>query len=98
MESTVQIKTYPDGRMDAENAAKYLGLSVGTLAAMRSNGKGQGPKYVKVGRKIFYFKKDLDAWILAGGKFLSTAQSLYFKNNTAPLKKLNSENLLRDKK
>jgi hypothetical protein len=52
-----------DGRMTAEGAATYLGLSVQTLAKKRCNGKG--PKFVKRGR-IFYYREDLDEWLRAG--------------------------------
>lgn len=61
----------PDGRLDAKNAASYLGLSTKTLAMMRS--AGTGPKYVKRGR-IFYFRDDLDEWV-RGGRASSTAQA-----------------------
>jgi len=50
----------PDGRMDAKNTATYTGLTVKTLAIMRSN--GTGPKFVKIGR-VFYYREDLDAWL-----------------------------------
>lgn len=65
------VMYYPDGRLDAENAASYVGLSPKTLAAMRC--KGTGPRFIKRGR-IFYFRDDLDAWLNAGGRFSSTAQ------------------------
>lgn len=61
----------PDGRMDTRNAALYLGLSDKTLAMKRCD--GTGPKYVKLGGKVFYFKSDLDAWIASGEK-ISTQQ------------------------
>jgi len=69
----VDIVMFPDGRMDAKNAAKYLGLKEKTLAMMRST--GTGPRYIKRG-KIFYFKADLDAWLAEGGRLISTAQAL----------------------
>lgn len=56
--STMRI--HPDGRVDARDAANYLGLGERTLANMRTN--GTGPRYVKIGR-IFYFLRDLDAWL-----------------------------------
>lgn len=65
------IKILPDGRMDAKNAALYLGLSVKSLAQFRCSGKG--PKFVKMG-KIFYFKHQLDEWINSKSR-ISTAQS-----------------------
>ena len=66
-----EVVAYPDGRLDAKNAAAYTGFSEKTLAMMRCEGKG--PKYVKRGR-VFYFMEDLDAW-LQGGRVASTAQA-----------------------
>jgi len=60
MENFKEINFYPDGRLDAENAAKYLGISKMTLAVYRS--KKTGPSYIKIG-KIFYLKRDLDEWL-----------------------------------
>jgi len=70
---SLPIVMFPDGRMDGKNAACYLGLKEKTLAMMRGN--GTGPQFIKRGR-IFYFKEDLDAWINAAGRRVSTAQSL----------------------
>jgi hypothetical protein len=63
MENHVEVTVLPDGRLNAKNAAAYLGLSVKTLAMKRCS--GEGPKFVKRGR-IFYFKKDLDFWLREG--------------------------------
>jgi Helix-turn-helix domain len=52
----------PDNRMNAKNAALYLGLSIQTLAKKRC--EGGGPKFVKRGR-IFYYREDLDEWLRA---------------------------------
>lgn len=68
---SVEVRMYPDGRMDTTNAAAYTGLSQKTLAMKRSN--GTGPKFVKRGR-IFYYKRDLDEWLEAG-LAKSTAQA-----------------------
>lgn len=67
-----QIETYPDGRMDVKNTAKYIGLTPKTLAMMRC--AGTGPKFVKRGR-VFYFQADVDEWMNARGRLLSTAQA-----------------------
>lgn len=64
-----EILMLPDGRMDRKNAAKYVGLSVKTLAMYASN--GTGPDFIKRGR-VWYMKDDLDAW-LTDGKASSTA-------------------------
>lgn len=73
---SVNITLYPDGRLDTGNASRYLGLSVKTLAMMRSH--GTGPKFIKKGR-VFYFKHDLDAWLTQDGRYTSTAQALHSK-------------------
>ena len=67
----VTVRLYPDGRMDAESAATYVGLRAKTLANLRC--RGLGPRFVKRGR-IFYFKRDLDEWLEAG-RAQSTAQA-----------------------
>ncbi len=69
---SILISMFPDGRLDAKNAANYLGLKEKTLAIMR--GHGTGPRFIKRGR-IFYYKEDLDAWLNAAGRVLSTAQA-----------------------
>lgn len=68
--ATAEISMFMDGRMNTINAAKYVGLSIKTLACTRST--GTGPPYTKRGR-VFYYKEDLDAW-LRGGTRLSTTQ------------------------
>ena len=55
-----EVSVLPDGRMDAKNAARYLGLSPKTLAMKRCSGKG--PHFIKRGR-VFYFQQDLDRWL-----------------------------------
>jgi predicted DNA-binding transcriptional regulator AlpA len=75
MENNVQVKEVmmlPDGRLDTKNAASYTGLSEKTLAMMRC--EGNGPKYIKRGR-VFYFRNDLDEWILSG-RVSSTTQAV----------------------
>ena len=47
-----------------EEAGDYLSFTSGWLAKLRMN--GQGPKFIKLGRKIRYARTDLDAWISAG--------------------------------
>lgn len=39
------------------------GTTCQAWAAMRH--KGTGPRYVKVGRKVYYRRTDLDAWLAA---------------------------------
>lgn len=72
-----EIEMLPDGRMDANNAALYLGMAPKTLAMMRYQGKG--PLFIKRG-KIFYRKDDLDQWIAEGSGMKSTAQARLVKS------------------
>ena len=65
------IVMLPDGRMDTDNAAKYLGLSVKTLAMMRS--EGTGARFIKPGR-VYYFQGDLDDWVQQCVRVASTAE------------------------
>ena len=58
---TTLVRVLPDGRMNRENAALYLGLKAKTLAMWAMDGKG--PRMKKIGSRCFYFKKDLDDFI-----------------------------------
>lgn len=66
-----EVRIFPDGRLDAQSAAAYLGVSYKTLACHRSAGKG--PPFFKLGKAIFYQKDDLDSW-LASCRVQSTAE------------------------
>ena len=56
-----EIEIMPDGRMNRENAAKYLGMSVVGLEGWAT--RARGPKYTLIARKAWYWKQDLDDWI-----------------------------------
>jgi predicted DNA-binding transcriptional regulator AlpA len=45
----------------AGEAAKVLGLAPSTLAKLRLS--GNGPVYCKLGRRVVYRQKDLEAWL-----------------------------------
>ena len=46
----------------APDAAKYVGLSVSTLAKLRM--AGQGPTFAKLGRRVVVYRlDDLDDWL-----------------------------------
>ena len=66
MRDDVKPETLPDGRMDRASAARYLGYKPQTLAKWAMQGKG--PRYVRVGGRIFYFLHDLDAFIHEGAQ------------------------------
>ena len=75
----IEIEIYPGGRMDTDNAAKYLKLSPNTLAVMRS--QGTGPSYSKRGG-IRYYKSDLDDWLKEGGKLTKPSDASDAKSST----------------
>ncbi len=58
---SVRVRVLPDGRMDRQNAALYIGMKPKTLAMWEM--EGRGPPSIKVGGKRFYFKADLDRFI-----------------------------------
>ncbi len=58
---SVRVRVLPDGRMDRQNAALYIGMKPKTLAMWELVRKG--PPSIKVGGKRFYFKADLDRFI-----------------------------------
>jgi len=57
----IRVRVLPDGRLKSDDAARYLGNETKTLAMWRLQGKG--PRYVKVGGRVFYYRDDLDAFI-----------------------------------
>jgi hypothetical protein len=57
----VRVRVLPDGRLSRQDAARYLGMAEKTLAMWTLTGRG--PKWLKVGGRVFYFKTDLDAFI-----------------------------------
>jgi predicted DNA-binding transcriptional regulator AlpA len=63
---------YPKRTMlNAQEAASYCGSSASTFAKLRLN--GDGPIYVKLGRRVVYDPDDLDTW-LASHRRSSTSE------------------------
>jgi excisionase family DNA binding protein len=50
-------------RMTTEQAAAYMGLAVPTLESWRCRRQNSGLAYIKVGRKVYYMRGDIDAWL-----------------------------------
>ena len=48
-------------KLNSPEAAEYLGISVSTLSKRRID--GDGPQYLKLGRRVVYDTRDLDAWL-----------------------------------
>jgi predicted DNA-binding transcriptional regulator AlpA len=48
-------------KLNSPETAEYLGISVSTLSKRRVF--GDGPKYLKLGRRVVYDTRDLEAWL-----------------------------------
>ncbi len=57
----VRVRVLPNGDMDSNNAAKYVGRAPKTLAMWRM--QGIGPAWAKNGGRVFYNKEALDAFM-----------------------------------
>ncbi|WP_075575133.1 helix-turn-helix transcriptional regulator [Lysobacter antibioticus] len=58
-------------RLNVRAAARYLGIAKSTLDKMRSDGRG--PRYLRLGTRVFYRPKDLDEYVAS--KFIETTDS-----------------------
>ncbi len=61
----VRVRVLPNGTMDSNNAAKYVGRAPKTLAMWRM--QGIGPEWAKNGGRVFYNKEALDAFMRGKG-------------------------------
>ena len=68
-----EVQFYPDGRLDRANAAAYTGFAIKTLAMHAS--AGTGPKFQKIGGRVFYSRQSLDEWLSSFPTVKSTAQA-----------------------
>jgi predicted DNA-binding transcriptional regulator AlpA len=59
--------------LDTRAAALRLGLARQTLAKMRIT--GDGPRFLKLGSRVFYPSDELDAWIASHPLRRSTSQA-----------------------
>ncbi len=57
----VRVRILPNGNMDSNNAAKYVGRAPKTLAMWRM--QGIGPEWTKCAGRVFYNKEALDAFL-----------------------------------
>ena len=57
-------------RLTTKEAAKFIGVSEGTLRNLRI--AGGGPRFIKLGRKVLYDQRDIEDW-LEDHKRMSTA-------------------------
>ena len=65
MNAAASFLTLPDGTptglFTEDEASRYLGLARATLRNWRCS--GEGPAFVKAGRRILYRIEDLRAWV-----------------------------------
>ena len=61
----VRVRVLPNGNMDSNNSAKYVGRAPKTLAMWRM--QGVGPEWTKNGGRVFYNKEALDAFMRGKG-------------------------------
>jgi hypothetical protein len=73
MTETKHVEVFPDGRLDRQNAAAYAGFAVKTLAMHAT--AGTGPRFQKIGGRVFYRREDLDAWLNSFASVASTAEA-----------------------
>ena len=55
------------------SAAEYCGVAKSTLEKLRVT--GDGPRFLRRGRSIFYTLEDLDAWLSSLPRFQSTSEA-----------------------
>ena len=60
VDTDTPVRIAPSGLMDLENAARYLGVDVGTVRWMRRMKK---VPFVKLGARLHVKKQDLDAYV-----------------------------------
>jgi predicted site-specific integrase-resolvase len=58
----LQAVSFQQDRLSNQEAARYLGVKPETLDVWRSCGRYSVP-FVKIGRRVFYRKSDLDIFI-----------------------------------
>lgn len=49
------------GALSAKEAAKFLSTTEGTLSQWRH--RGEGPPFLRMGRKVAYRRESLDTWL-----------------------------------
>jgi predicted DNA-binding transcriptional regulator AlpA len=67
--------------LSTRGASKYSGPSPSKLEKLRVS--GGGPKYIKIGRRVYYDPDDLDEW-LAAQKRLSTSTAPMVEDRVQP--------------
>lgn len=61
-----------DAKLTPTEAARYLGVAKGTLAKWRVY--GTGPRFLKLGHRVVYDRRDLEAFADAGRRCSTSEQ------------------------
>ena len=73
------LKDHPgwlDEPVDTPEASRITKFAQSSLDCMRV--RGNGPPFIKRGRKILYFRRDLYEWLAAGRRQSTTEWVLFF--------------------
>jgi len=71
MPCVLPFPTADQSYLAVPQAAAYVGLSKSYLDKARL--RGDGPRFIKRGARVFYWRADLDAW-MREGRFASTSE------------------------
>lgn len=77
--STLETQIHSSAPLDTKQTAKEIGLAEITVRNSRLTGLLCGvpaPKFRKIGRKVVYFKKDIDDWLNALPAYQNTSEVL----------------------
>lgn len=66
------LDNLPDKLMTVYDLSRATGIAAGTLGNWRSNGRG--PKFLKIGKGIYYDPADIRTWFAQFRKMQSTAE------------------------
>lgn len=70
------LENLPDRLMTAVEVADAIGIKAGTLGNWRT--KGRGPRFMKIGRGIYYDPSDIREW-LSGYRHVQSTTELSHK-------------------
>jgi predicted DNA-binding transcriptional regulator AlpA len=77
--SILETQIHSNSPLDTKQTAKELSLAEITVRNSRTSGLLCGvpaPKFRKIGRKVVYFKKDIDDWLAALPAYQNTSEVL----------------------
>lgn len=66
IEEAIKVRVLPDGRLSRADAAIFLGLKKKTLSDYQL--RGVGPRPIRCGGRVFYYLRDLEAFIATGAR------------------------------